>query len=73
MDVKIWNDNVHPYKEKFKGVEIKIDPKTFIKMEREEAVLFLGQFSSIVRDADGAPHPLGFKKLRIEEIASKDK
>jgi len=73
MDVKVWNDNTYPYSEKFKGTEVKIEPKTFIKMEREEAILLLGQFSPITRDADGAPHPKSFKRLRIEEIASKDK
>jgi hypothetical protein len=73
MDVKVWNDNEYPFTQAFKGVDVSIAPKQFIKMERGEAVDFLGLFSSIVRDADGAPHPKSYKKLRIEEIASKDK
>lgn len=73
MIVKVWNDNIHPFKQKFKGDVVTIEPKQFIKMDDSDARLFLGEFSPILRDADGAPDPKGFKKLRIEEIASKDK
>lgn len=73
MEVKVWNDNTHPYKEEFKGKVIEIEPKKFVKMEKDEAVLFLGQFNSIERDADGNPHPKSFKRLRIEQVTEKDK
>lgn len=66
MKVKIWNDNTYPYTEEFKGDKIHIEANKYVEMEREEAVLFMGQFNSIVRDVDGNPHPKSFKKLRMD-------
>lgn len=66
--VKVWNDNVHPYTEKFKDQDIKIPPKSFIMMEAGEAVDFRGTFAPIKVDADGNPIAEGFKMIRIEEV-----
>jgi hypothetical protein len=71
MKVRVVNDNTYPYSEKFKGADINIDPGKYVEMERDEAVLFLGQFNSIERDVDGRPHPKSYKKLRIEKIPEK--
>ncbi len=64
--VKVWNDNVHPHKEKFKDVEFNIAPGEFIEMDSEEAVEFLHQFTGVKWRGDGTHCPTGFKKLRIE-------
>lgn len=66
--VKVWNDNTHVYKEKFKGDNIVISAKNYITMEEGEALLFKGTFSSIMKDADGNHDPRGFKKIRLEKI-----
>lgn len=73
MEVKVWNDNSHPYTEEFKGQKIEIPAGKFVKMEKEEAILFLGQFNSITRDVHGNPSPKSYKRLRVEEISSNDK
>jgi hypothetical protein len=73
MKVQVVNDNVHPYSEEFKGQKITIEPKGHIEMERDDAVLFLGTFNSIIRTVDGNPDPISYKKLKIVEIPEKKK
>jgi len=67
-NVRVWNDNVHPYREKFKDWDIHIPPKSFIEMEEGEAILFRGTFSFPKLDADGNDMPEGFKMIRLEPI-----
>lgn len=71
MIVKVVNDNVHPYREKFRGKDIYIGPKESIQMDINEANLFLGTMPpNIEVDANGHQKPTSFKKLRIEHIGS---
>jgi hypothetical protein len=70
MQVKVWNDNVHPYTEVFRERSISIKPKGFILMEKGEAELFKGSFAAIKIDSDGRPIPEGYKMIRIEELPS---
>lgn len=66
MQVKVWNDNVHPYTELFREKKVYIAPKGFIWMEEDEANLFRGTMNSIKRDVDGNPLPTSYKMIRIE-------
>jgi len=66
--VKVWNDNVFPYSENFKGEHLAIPPKSFIVMEREEAILFKGTFKSPVRGSGGNFMPEHFKMIRVEPL-----
>lgn len=66
--VKIWNDNVHPYKEQFQDELIEIPAKKFIVMEEKKAVRFRGTYCSPVLDHDGNPMPESFKMLRLEHV-----
>ena len=66
MKAKVWNDNIFPYTERYKGDLIEIPAKSFIEMDLDEAVMFRGTFSSIVRDADGQPKKESFKMIRVE-------
>lgn len=70
MRAKVWNDNIYPHKEYFKGETFIIPPQSFIEMDYDEAILFRGQFSSIRRDADGQPTKESFKMIRIEPMGS---
>lgn len=70
MRAKVWNDNVYPYSEKFKGDDIYIPAGQFIEMDYDEAIMFKGSFSSIVRDADGQPKPESYKKIRVEALGN---
>ena len=72
MLVKVHNDNVHPYKEKFRDRDINIPPKGFIEMEYDEAILFKGTFAPMVFDADGNDQPQGYKMIRVEEPSLKE-
>lgn len=64
--VKVWNDNVHPHSENFKGSVIRIEPGKYVEMEHEDAVDFMGQFTPIVVDGGGNHDPRGYKKLRLD-------
>lgn len=65
--VRVHNDNIHDYKEKYKGEPILIKAKGFIEMEEDEAYQFKGTFSPIIRDADGNDLPEGYKMIRLEK------
>jgi len=64
--VRVWNANVHPYSESFKGQLIKIEAGKFIEMEHFDAVELLGTFHGVKKTADGMPDPRFYKKLRLE-------
>ena len=64
---KVWNDNIHPYDEKFKGRDVVIEPKSFIEMDLDEAHQFLGTMGKAPKKkGDGTPDERCFKMLRIE-------
>ena len=69
MISRVWNDNIYPYKEKFKDQDIHIPAGKFIEMEHLEAVQFLGTYCGIERDTDGQPLAKSFKKLRVERTS----
>jgi hypothetical protein len=69
-NVRVWNDNIYPYKEVFKGDKIYIEPKQYIEMNEEDAKAFRGTFAPMVFDADGNDTPQGYKMIRIEKITS---
>lgn len=71
--VKVWNDNVHPYKEKFHGDEIVIKPKEFVLMNKEDADLFLGTMNSLIFDVGGRPKKECYKMLRIDQSPIEEK
>jgi hypothetical protein len=70
--VKVWNDNFHPYEEKFQGTFIRIEPHKCIEMDYDQAVLFLGTFIGFKRKKDGTQDPKSFKKLRIDAEDKKE-
>lgn len=71
MLVKVVNDNVHPYREKYRGQEIYIPPKGFIKMDANEAHHFLGTMPpNIEVDGNGIQKPTSYKMLHIEDLGS---
>ena len=67
--VKVWNDNTHDYKEKFKDNEIVIPAKGFVEMEYYDAHEFKGAFKGIERDGDNQPMPRSYKMIRVEDPA----
>lgn len=76
MNVRVYNDNVHPYYEKFKGEDVSIPARGFVEMDFFEAVEFRGTYSPIQVDGGGAAKPESFKMLRIvqpQEFVVEDK
>lgn len=76
MKVRVWNDNVHPHTEQFKGQTVSIAPKgtvdgagepaNFVEMDFEDAIQFKGQFTPPVLGADDAPDPRHYKMIRVD-------
>lgn len=65
---KVYNDNVFPYYEKFKDMDIKIAPKAFIIMEEDDAYMFKGSFKAPILDVDGNDKPEGYKMIRLVKV-----
>ena len=69
MQVKVWNKNVLPYKEKFRDEWINIPAGGYILMEEDQAHLFKGTMGAApLVDADGNKTPEGFKMISIEKL-----
>lgn len=64
--VKVYNKGEFDYSEKFRGREIFIKANGFVKMDYEEAHLFMGQMQSFRRKKDGTQDPRTFKKLIMD-------
>jgi hypothetical protein len=62
---QVWNDNVHPHTETFKGTVVTIPPKSFVEMDYDEAVEFKCQFTPIKTDGEKNPLPESFKMIRV--------
>ena len=68
--VKVVNDNIHPYNEKWRSTQISIPPKGFVKMDLHDAHLFLGTMPpNVERDGNGLQKATSYKMLRIERFA----
>lgn len=64
--VKVWNDNVHPFSQKFKGEIINIPAKSFIEMDWDDAMQFKSKGSPMAFDGMNNQKPESYKMLRIE-------
>lgn len=68
--VRVWNDNKYEHREKFKGGMVIIPAGKYIEMNRDDAVLFKGQFTGMPENPRDAR---GFKMIRLEFNPSKIK
>lgn len=64
--VKVWNDNVHVFKQKFRGDMVEIPPKSFIEMDWADAHSFKSKGSPMEFDGMGQPKAESFKMIRVE-------
>lgn len=64
--VKVWNDNVHPFTQVFRGETITIPPKSSIDMDFYDAHSFKSKGSPIAKDGMGQFDPKSFKMIRVE-------
>jgi hypothetical protein len=63
--VQVWNDNVHPFTQRFKGEKVTIAAQSWIWMDQDEAHQFEGSFSPPILDVDGNGKAEGFKMIRV--------
>lgn len=66
MQVRVWNDNVHPFKQTIDEIEYVIPAGKFVEMDEAEADKLLKAYSPILVDYDGRPRPESYKKLRLD-------
>lgn len=67
MIVRVYNDNKYEHREEFRDEDIIIPAGGYIEMEREDAVLFLGQLFTPKFSKHGLQTDRSKKKLRIDE------
>jgi hypothetical protein len=67
---KVWNKHPHglTHREKFKDQMIEIKAGEFVTMDYYDGVQFKGQYFPMLRDAQGAPDPKGFKCIQVEAL-----
>lgn len=66
MLYRIYNENNHVLKERFKGEEIVIPPGGYVVMDHDDMIHYKGQFLN-PRIENGVPDPRARKHLRIVE------
>jgi len=66
MQVRVWNDNQHPFTQELAEKVYKIGPRECLEMDEEEADRLLKAFSPIEVDYDGKPTPRSYKMLRLD-------
>lgn len=64
--VKVWNDNNHPFEQRFKGEIIKIEANSFVEMNWDDAVQFKSYPSPMKFNGMGMQDPTSFKMIRID-------
>lgn len=65
--VKVHNRNDYDYSENFRGVQINIKSKGFVKMDYEDANRFMGKMPEFKRLKDGTQDPKSFKWLEMDK------
>lgn len=68
MQVRVYNDNKIDHVENFKGQSFNIPAGGYIEMEREDAVLFRGQFFPPKFNKSGIQEIESMKMIRIQPI-----
>lgn len=66
MLVRVWNDNIHPFKQEIAGKLYDFAPKSFLEMEEDEADVLLKRYSPIILGGDDQPLATSYKMLRID-------
>ena len=73
MMVKVWNDNIHDFKQKFRDDVIFIPAKGFVELEEDDAHNFVCQYSPPVVDASGNQKTESYTILVIERDGTENK
>ena len=76
--VKVFNDNIHPFKSTFKGEDVLIASKDYWRDKRGEvkemdifeANDFKGAYHNPVPDSSGAQDPKSYKMIKLEPLTT---
>lgn len=71
MKVRVWNDNVHPFKQEISEKVYVVPAKQCIELEEDEADILLKRYSPIILGGDDQPIPECYKMLRIDKDDAK--
>lgn len=66
MLVRVWNDNIHPFKQEVNGKIYAVPAKECIEIEEDEADMLVKRISPIILDGNDVPKPESYKMLRID-------
>jgi rubrerythrin len=67
MQVRVWNDNVHPFEQEIAGKKYRLEAKSFIELDEDEADTLVKRFSPIILGGDEQPIPESYKMLRVDK------
>ena len=67
MRVKVWNDNVHPFKQVIGEEKYDIQAGKYIELDIEDANKLVKTYSPVLVNYDNKPKPESYKMLRIDE------
>lgn len=67
MQVRVWNDNVHPFKQEIHEKVYSIPAKECIELEEDEADVLIKRISPVLLDGNDQPKPESYKMLRIDK------
>jgi hypothetical protein len=67
---RVYNDNVHPYRERFKDADIVIPAGGSIVMDYDEALQFEYTGAPMIKNAGGQQCPTSFKRIRVVPLGA---
>lgn len=67
---RVYNDNVHPYNEVFKGTPVHIPAGGFVDMDYEDALQFEYTGAPMIKNAGGQQCPTSFKRIRVVPLGA---
>lgn len=70
--VKLWNRNVHPFSQDFRGEKITIPAGGYIEMDYSDAVAFKSKLSPVYFNGQGVQDPKSYKMLEVDGLPSHD-
>lgn len=68
MQAKVWNKNVHPFRQKFGSDIIEIPAGGYIEMEYHDAIRFKSKSYPIETDGGNQQKPESYKMIHVEPL-----
>tara|TARA_R110000796_G_scaffold248508_1_gene375345 strand:- start:3525 stop:3926 length:402 start_codon:yes stop_codon:yes gene_type:complete len=67
MKVRVWNDNIHLFKQEIADKLYEVPAKQCIELEEDDANVLIKRYSPIILGGDDQPIPECYKMLRIDK------